>query len=140
MRHAWIRRSLAAFVLAVVSGCCAQVGVGVGLGADVRVPVLLHTGLEAGSFVSAGPHYGKKDYSSEGRWIPRFMLPFGHVDGWEIFITSDHACWAVLPVATETNSTSLEADPGLALEVGLMLGVLELRWGVNPSFVAHDQK
>ena len=149
-------------LLFAVSGCAsvrAQVGYGFGAGADVKIPLLLHTGLGFGFWKHIGPDYGRAADGKE---------PAREEDGdyWDITVTypfkvahhescrrqrnhgfpedpldqdrpENHDCKMFLPVSLFTDGYTYHH---YALEIGLMLGVVDLRLGFNPWFLANHKQ
>ncbi len=140
----------------LLSGCTlarAQVGVGLGLGADVKLPALAHTGLGAGEFVHVGPRYDQS-FGVERETIVN--VPGWHWEGARGTLTADeyhrvhsgdlspgaeaaarselrrtHACAGGLPAVT-TYSHGPDQIAEASLEVGLMLGLFDILIGFNP--------
>lgn len=120
------RRLLLVVVLIAAPGCSAfraQAGVGFGLGADVQAFGLLHAGALFGNYAEVGPNYGRPP-------APRTdYIVLGPVH-----IADAHRCFGVLPALFSSGPL---ADQ-LALEVGLALGPLSLRLGVNPATIGRE--
>lgn len=118
------------------SGCSAfraQFGGGIGVGADIKIPGLIHAGLDAGQYMNIGLRYDEPELSHDAS----ACLVAWHWEGRESRrpeegrkLLSEHQCWAVLPPLT----TQIDRD-GLSVwdfEVGVMLLVIDLRIGFNP--------
>jgi len=158
-----VPRTLIALVALVLlasgsSGCLmvrAEVGVGLGLGADVRIPGLAHVGAGAGEFKTAGWRY---DLGYGTRREVHGAAVLWHFEGRRGVLTSDedralregrldadaeaalrrrlrpsHACFGLLPPLTShgRDRTGRLVDPW-SLEVGLMLVFFDVRLGFNP--------
>lgn len=154
----------ALFALALVlapTGCAlirAEVGVGLGLGADVRVPGLAHLGLGAGDFRNVGSHYYWGTSGGRVRREVTASFLVWHFEGyrgvltaredqairekqleeWEVErlrdrISPHHACAGLLPPLTSygLDGDGREKDPW-SLEIGLMVLFVDFRLGFNP--------
>jgi len=153
-----LRRSLPALAFLLLafstSGCSmfrAQFGGGIGLGADIKIPGLLHTGLSAGQYMNIGIRYDDPELSHdasatlvawhwEGRESRRpegpkeQQLPLGRGRT----LLGEHACWGGLPPLTTYNDRD-----GLSVwdfEIGVMLLVLDFRIGFNPLRLDRPDK
>lgn len=106
-----------------------EAGTGLGLGADLKVPGLLHTGLAAGRFHNKGFRYdtGWRDDREDNATLLLWHWernpdrpPLG-----------THTCWGLLPPLTTTSRWGDERE-AYSLEIGLMLVFVDLRIGFNP--------
>jgi hypothetical protein len=140
-----VRRSGAIFVLVFLvlatSGCAgfrAQIGGGVGIGADIKLPGFCHTGLSAGQYMNIGIRYDEPELSHDAEvnaiawhWEGRQSRRRGPArEGGGRHFLGEHACFGWIPPAT----TYLDKDD-LAiwdLEIGLNLLVIDIRLGFNP--------
>ncbi|MBX3466700.1 MAG: hypothetical protein KF878_07370 [Planctomycetes bacterium] len=113
-------------LLLLAPGCSAfraQVGTGFGLGADVQAFGLVHAGALIGFYAEYGPNYGRPPEAG----TDYIVLGPVHIAG-------SHKCFGVLPALFSSGSL---ADQ-VALELGLALGPLSFRLGVNPATVGRD--
>src|SRR5947208_2875298 len=107
------------------SGCSAfraQFGGGIGIGADIKIPGLVHTGLDAGQYMNLGIRYDDPELSHDAS----ATLVAWHWEGRESRrreerrkLIPEHACWAGLPPLTTNNDRD-----GLSVwdfEIGIML-------------------
>lgn len=120
--------------LALVAGGCqmfrAEVGYGAGLGADVKLPGIVHTGLGVGEFQHAGIHYGR-DSEMEREAMANLIL--WHWEGnLSEPITPHHGCVGIFPPLTTYTRSEGDRDE-YSLEFGVMLGVFDIRLGFNPA-------
>ncbi len=144
-----MRRSVAILALRIVflgalastSGCAgfrAQFGGGIGIGADIKLPGLCHTGLSAGQYMNVGLRYDTPELSHDAEvtalawhWEGRQSRRRGpKSDGGGRHFLGEHACFGWIPPAT----TYLDKDD-LAIwdfEIGLNLLVIDFRLGFNP--------
>ncbi|MBI3725282.1 hypothetical protein HY251_15225 [bacterium] len=129
----------------------AQFGGGIGIGADIKIPGLIHTGLSAGQYMNVGIRYDDPELSHdasatlvawhwEGRESRRPEGPKEHTLplGRGRTLLGEHSCWAVLPPLTTTNDKD-----GLSVwdfEIGIMLLVLDFRIGFNPLRLDRPDK
>jgi hypothetical protein len=123
-------------VALVSNGCSmfrAQFGGGIGIGADVKLPGLLHTGLSAGQYMNVGIRYDTPELSHDAS----ATLVAWHWEGRQNRrreqgrkYIPEHSCWAVLPPLTKM----IDRDQLSVwdFEIGLDLLVLDLRVGFNP--------
>lgn len=141
-----MRRLVASLVLLVLStsGCSmfrAQLGGGLGLGAEIKLPGLAHTGLGAGTYRNLGIRYDSPELSDDAS----ATLLAWHWEGRQSrrpeqgrrFIV-EHSCWGGLPPYT----TMVDEDP-LAIwdfEIGLNLLVIDIRLGFNPLRLGQPRK
>jgi hypothetical protein len=133
LRSSWI-----VFLAAVLStqGCSAfraQFGGGIGLGVDVKIPGLLHTGLDAGQFMNLGVRYDTPELSHDAS----ATLVAWHWEGRESRrpeqghkLLPEHQCWAALPPLTTVNNK--DGQSVWDFEIGIMLLVMDFRLGFNP--------
>lgn len=136
-----MRRLVPTAVLALLavsaSGCAgfrAQFGGGVGIGADLKLPGLCHTGLAAGEYMNIGIRYDEPELSHDAHvtalvwhWEGRQSRRPG--DKHRYFL-GEHACFGWVPPVT----TYLDKDD-LAIwdfEIGVDLLVIDVRLGFNP--------
>lgn len=139
----WTSVAALAALLAAAPGCSmfrAQVGYGLGLGVDLQVPALLHTGLAAGDFTHVGPSYGRPARARREVGLTALVW---HYEG-ERDVTEDdwfpaessrpkHGCWAGLPPASTYTGDKIGTDvQPYSFEIGLMLIGVDLRLGFNP--------
>ena len=121
------------------SACRAQIGLGMGLGADVQVSGLAHGGLNIGRFEEYGPNYGRGAATD---------AVYGVVGIYHDYATNKdcpegmHCCYGILPCVTalHAESNASAANPW-AFEVGVSLLLWEIRLGFNPAepFVGHPK-
>ena len=141
-----VKKMIALSVLVALStsigGCAmfrAAVGMGAGIGADVKIPALLHAGAGVGTFQHVGTHYGRPAHKS---WETSANFVLWHWEGdLSEPVSVDHACAGLFPPLTSYDENSDDID-GWSLEIGLMLGVIDLRLGFNPmgsSAVASEE-
>ncbi len=119
--------------LALVSAGCqmfrAEVGMGAGLGASLKVPALVHTGLEFGDFQHAGWHYGRP---AQNEREATATAVFWHWEGdLREPMATHHACAALLPPLTTYSKDEADTDMW-SLELGLSLFLFDVRLGFNP--------
>lgn len=131
---------LAALLLALLpAGCsvaCARVGVGVGLGAEVKL-LGLHGGAFLGNFDELGPNYDGP-WSSTVKTANLTVLhgDWDEGDDW----THDHTCFA-FGLTNYLPFVGSERDPfahSLALELAVAVLFVDLRAGVNPFLLLAD--
>lgn len=134
-----MRRPILLALLLVLSGCRlfrAEVGVGLGIGADVHVSGLVHAGLLATSCVSVGNVYGK----AESRMPAVLTVPLFHG---ETGLMNDrrfqHTNFMFLPPLT-AGATGFEEGRThpWALEVTVACLVLTVRLGLDPIGAVID--
>ncbi len=148
---------LSAIALVLVSWCAgcaafrAEVGHGVGLGVQLGVPAVLHTGLGGGQFEHLGHNYrdgwrhgnpGAPGYDIDAEFAlvvahwsearDRFVLDGGAEAALGCFGPSQHAC-VLVPVAAHPGHAS-----SYGLEVSAALLFFDLRLGFNPWYWFHD--
>lgn len=124
------------FLALASSGCSAfraQFGGGIGLGADIKIPGLVHTGLDAGQYMNVGLRYDEPELCHDAS----ATLVAWHWEGRQSKrpeegrkLIAEHQCWAGLPPLT----TGIDRD-GLSVwdfEIGVMFLVLDIRLGFNP--------
>jgi hypothetical protein len=121
--------------LLFLSGCSANalrcnVGVGIGLGADVQVSGLLHGGLLAGAFAEGGPYYGE----DAGRLDGSVTLGLFHfMDRGFKHSKNHHMCFGLLPgISGPLWDLDRDAHPW-AFELGVALLLVEFRIGYDPT-------
>lgn len=123
------------------SGCGmfrAQFGLGYGLGADVEIPGIVHTGLGVGSFYTVGTVYNLGYVEREETLIS--VLAWHHCgidDGRGFPGLVDHACWCWLPPLTQYRHRGGELSRharGWSFEFGAMCLFFNFRLGINPFF------
>lgn len=128
-----LRRTLLLAVAVLSTGCQmfrAEVGMGAGLGATVKVPALVHTGLEVGDFQHAGWHYGRE---SQNEREAIATVVFWHWEGdLREPMQTHHACAALIPPLTTYSNDEADRDMW-SLELGLSLFLFDLRLGFNPA-------
>ena len=117
------------FSLFGASGCelfRAEIGSGFGIGADVKVPALLHGGASIGVFDNVGPVYA---YGSNRRSLI-MNLAFWHVE--TLRGKGSHQCLLFPWIIEGPDGARIGVDGHtFALEVGVMLLLFDLRLGVN---------
>lgn len=123
-------------LLLAASGCSmfrAQLGGGIGIGADLKIPGLVHTGLSAGQYMNVGIRYDDPELSHDAsatlvawHWEGRQS----HRKGEGRAFLGEHSCWAGVPPLTET----LDKDHLSVwdFEIGVNLLVIDVRLGFNP--------
>lgn len=122
--------------LVASSGCAgfrAQIGGGIGIGADLKLPGFCHTGLSAGQYMNIGIRYDTPELSHDAEvnaiawhWEGRQSRRRGA--GRHFLV--EHACWGWIPPVT-----TYEDKDDLAIwdfEVGVNLLVIDIRLGFNP--------
>ena len=132
------------FLLVATSGCAgfrAQFGGGIGIGADIKLPGLCHTGLSAGQYMNIGIRYDEPELSHDAE-INAFIW---HWEGRQSrrrgegrHFLCEHACFAWIPPAT----TYVDKDD-LAVwdfEIGVNLLVIDVRLGFNPVRLIRPPK
>lgn len=140
-----MRRGLLLLALALLLPGCnavrAQVGFGVGIGAEVQVLGLAHGGVLFGGFRELGPCYGRGNYTHT-RYLT-FAIFHATTQSYGLDDPRpriEHDCFGLLPGLFSVLTDEPIAEPW-ALEIGLALGLIELRLGVNPvapSFLDQD--
>lgn len=151
--------ALLVLLLGPLGGCRsvrAEVGYGVGIGVDVKLPLLVHTGLAFGIWKHWGSDYGfvgqrprTKMEEDEDLWdvTVTHIMKFQHHEsrrrqrnqGFEEEPEEDdihaHDCSMLLPLSLAEQGYSYH---DYALEVGIMLGFVDLRLGLNPWFLFNS--
>lgn len=145
--RSWRRATLAlaALLLLLLGGCQAfrvQIGGGIGLGADIKLPGLCHTGLSAGQFMNIGLRYDQLELSHDVElnalafhWSGRQSKGPEHARRW----LDEHRCWGWLPELF----TEYDTDDGLSawdFEIGIMALVLDFRIGFGPARLDRPAK
>ena len=119
----------------LASGCSAfraDIGPGIGIGADVQIPAVLHTGFGVGYYTYVGHNYGE-GWRAFNDWEMGDTLIFVHLATDEQYYR--HFCFAFLPIVTTIDED--HAGPDLPqgwhrLEVGLFALFIGVRLGVDP--------
>lgn len=140
-----LRAVLILALLAFAPGCQAfraQIGGGIGIGADIKLPGLVHTGLSAGQFMNIGIRYDDPELSNDVEvnaiayhWSGRHSRGPEH----RRRLISEHSCWAGVPPIT----TIEDKDDNLSawdFEIGIMALVLDIRLGFGPARLERPKK
>lgn len=145
-----VRLLLLAVLLVPLSSCSAfraQLGVGIGLGAMVNVPLLVHAGVGGGTYYRVGRYY---DHTGVGQYdatqidwfafgISHYEGRFTHAPGFVRSYDTEirHACFGIYPILAK--SMGWEHDRSYyALEVGVAALFFEVWVGINPWYWFND--
>ncbi len=126
-------------LLLLAPGCAAlraQVGLGFGVGADVQVLGFQHVGVLLGKFHEWGPNYGRGTYCKTGYTVlgpyHATSMTFDEDEATgETRAPIEHGCYGFFPGPTGLLSDEPAAERW-ALEVGIAMTFVELRFGFNP--------
>ncbi|MCO5166353.1 MAG: hypothetical protein M9894_08315 [Planctomycetes bacterium] len=126
-------------LLLVGPGCSAfraQVGLGIGVGADVQVLGMQHMGFLIGRYHEYGPNYGRGSYSKTGYTVlgplHSTRMEFEPRADGTLRPAIEHSCLGIMPGPTGLVFSDDPPAERWALEFGVALTFLELRMGVNP--------
>ena len=134
----WSRGFLLGLLIFSFTGCQgfrAQMGGGIGLGADIKIPGLCHTGLSAGQFMNIGIRYDDPELSNDielnalaYHWSGRYSRG----PEYPRRLIHEHDCFGWAPEAT-TRSDKEDALSAWDFEIGVMALVLDIRLGFGPA-------
>ena len=139
---------LLALLLPFLAGCNAvraQIGVGMGIGAQVKIPATLHTGICFGSYRHMGFDYGRglcmgerfAKYWKVGCFIvchnefyaDDFMVGT-YYTAW-----AKHSCAALLPFLYDKDYPEEDVFGAYSLEVDVAALLLDIRLGINFKYL-----
>ncbi len=149
-------RILAILLAAVLLPAChamrANVGYGVGAGAQIKLPGLVHTGAAVGVWKHYGVDYGGRETTGriDDLWDVVVAYPFklSHAETRRVMEDDGlpeeseheddrHECNMLLPLTLLSDHYHAEH---YALELDLMLVAVNLRVGFNPWYLFHTPK
>lgn len=132
-------RLLLPALLLVAPGCSAfraQVGLGIGLGADVQVLGMQHVGFLVGRYHEYGLNYGRGSYSKTGYTVlgplHSTRMEFEPRADGTLRPAIEHSCLGIMPGPTGLLFSSEPPAERWALEFGVAMTFFELRLGFNP--------
>lgn len=132
-------RLLLPTLLLVAPGCSAfraQVGLGIGLGADVQVLGMQHVGFMVGRYHEYGLNYGRGSYSKTGYTVlgplHSTRMEFEPRADGTLRPAIEHSCLGIMPGPTGLLFSDEPPAERWALEFGVAMTFFELRLGFNP--------
>jgi tetratricopeptide (TPR) repeat protein len=127
----------------------AEVGAGLGFGAEVSLPVVIHTGFAFGSFKHAGLEYGRGLHAGreDGDWEKTLNVVFVHeiTHSYEFAANvgslyyKEHFCFGLAPLLMDSLDHQ-KPDHSYALEVDLYALVFSIRLGFNPWYLSDHSE
>ena len=136
-------------LLLAAPGCAsfrAEVGVGAGLGVEVSLPVILHTGFALGGFTYVGHRYDKGwgahrkdgDFDHSGSAVLfHSMSHDGAIIPPDLAIWKageEHTCGGVAPLLWDVIREK-DTRHSYAFEIGIHLLAISIRLGWNPYYL-----